>query len=99
MHIPKGHIFVKLANPAHRLPILDKPMLFPIDGLVIDPNEPYWRLALADGSLREAMPPSEAAAPAEASVGDGVIEVVSHFESSADEAAESDAAPDALRTE
>jgi hypothetical protein len=61
---PARHVFVKLSDPTHTLPIGPN-RLFPAEGMTVDIRDPFWRLAIADRSLRRAKP-DEAAAPAPA---------------------------------
>jgi hypothetical protein len=51
-------IFAKLVNASHTLPWPNQPgRAFNPEGEMIDPDDPYFGLALRDGSLVEAEPP------------------------------------------
>lgn len=54
-------IFVRLANPAHKLPIPERGgRLAPQDrAFAVDDAAPFWVLCLADGSVVRAEPPVE----------------------------------------
>jgi hypothetical protein len=47
-------VFAVLGEPGHKLPIPGTAMLFPAEGRLVDSQDAYWRLLLADGSLKVA---------------------------------------------
>lgn len=66
---PERYRRAYLVNPAHTLPVPGRASFFPADGMVVDVQDPYWRLPLVDGSLTftapEVAPVQEVAAVAE----------------------------------
>lgn len=68
---PARYVNAYLGNPAHTLPIPGTMQFFPADGRVVDNQDDYWALCLADGSLTTrkpevAPPPLPPAPPATA---------------------------------
>lgn len=47
------YVRARLADPTHKLPFPDKPMLFPTsaDGEIVDTWDPFFQTLLLDGSL------------------------------------------------
>ena len=45
------HVFVRLADPSHKLPIPNSKRLFPAEGELVDTYDPYWLQLIGDGSV------------------------------------------------
>lgn len=64
---PERFVFARLVNPNHMLPIPGSKRFFSAtEPEQIDSHDPYWRLPLADGSLKRVPPPPPPAPAAHA---------------------------------
>ncbi len=53
-------VFVRLADPSHRMPHPSNPQIdFPAEGMAVEAEHPVWMQLIADGSLTGAEPETQ----------------------------------------